>query len=144
MRVERIAFVAGAVLFAVPGAWALLDPRSFYDQIAHFPPYNRHFVHDLGAFQLGLGTAMVLGLAGWDARRVVLWSAAVATVLHALSHWLDRDLGGRAGDPITLSVLAAAFVAAAFLGEVRRRAPAAPPARLRPDRPSRPVEPSHR
>jgi hypothetical protein len=129
MRVERIALVAGVVVFAVPGAWALLDPRSFYDEIASFPPYNRHLLHDLGAFQLGLGVAMALTLAGWSGRRVALWSAAAALALHTVSHWLDRDLGGRDSDPITLTILAVAFVAAALLGEMRRDAPAAARAR---------------
>jgi hypothetical protein len=128
--------VAGAAVFAVPGAWALLDPRSFYDELAHFPPYNRHLLHDLGAFQLGLGAAMILALAGWDGRRIALWTAAAASVLHAVSHWLDRDLGGRETDPVVLSLLAAAFVAAALLttrrNEVRRHAPASPNPSVRP------------
>jgi hypothetical protein len=30
-------------------------PHSFYDNVATFEPYNRHFLHDIGAFTIGLG-----------------------------------------------------------------------------------------
>jgi hypothetical protein len=90
-------------------------PGSFYERVEHFPPYSRHFLHDVGAFQLGLGTALTLGLAGWDGRRVALWTVATASVVHAASHILDRDLGGRGTDPLALSLLAAAFLAAPLL-----------------------------
>ena len=113
--------MAGAAVVILAGAWAFVDPGSFYQRVAHFPPYNRHFLHDAGAFQLGLGTALMLGMAGWDGRRVVLWAVAVASALHAVSHIVDRDLGGRGTDPIVLSLVAAAFVVAAMLASRTRR-----------------------
>jgi hypothetical protein len=121
-RLVRGAAIAGAALFLLPGAWAFADPASFYDAVALFPPYNRHLLHDIGAFQLGIGTALLLGVAGWSGLRVALWSAAVAAVLHAISHIVDRGLGGRDTDPLALSVAAAVLVAAAVASgrEVRR------------------------
>lgn len=144
-RFVRVVALAGAAFILVPGAWALADPASFYDQVALFPPYNRHFLHDVGAFQLGLGAALVLALAGLDGRRVALWAVAVASVLHAVSHVVDSELGGRGGDPIALSLVAATFVAAALLAgrrtgterEVRIDATAGPAAGLRADPPAR-------
>jgi hypothetical protein len=128
-RLTRGAAIAGAALFLLPGAWAFADPASFYDAVALFPPYNRHLLHDVGAFQLGLGTALVLGLVGWNGLRVALWAVAVAAVLHAISHVIDRDLGGRDTDPLALSLVAAVLVAAAVASgrEVRRRHATAPP-----------------
>jgi hypothetical protein len=102
-------------VFGTAGVWAFAAPSSFYARIAHYPPYNRHFLHDLGAFQLGLGVALMLALTPLRAQAVGLWSVAVAAVLHAVSHILDRDLGGRGSDPIVLSLLAAVLVAAAIL-----------------------------
>jgi hypothetical protein len=134
-RFVRGTAIAGAIVFLVPGAWALADPASFYDAIALFPPYNRHLLHDLGAFQLGVGSALVLGLRGWSGLRVALWAAAVAAVLHAVSHIVDRDLGGRDTDPLALIFVAVVLVAAAIAAgrEVRPRdATAAPPASVRP------------
>jgi hypothetical protein len=122
-RFVRGAAIAGAALFLLPGAWAFADPASFYDAVALFPPYNRHLLHDVGAFQLGLGTALVLGLAGASGLGVALWAAAIAGVLHAVSHFVDRELGGRETDPLALTLVAVVLVAAALATrrEVRRR-----------------------
>jgi len=109
----RLAILAGAAVFVIGGAWALISPSSFYDEVATYPPYNRHLFHDVGAFQLGLGAALLLALTDWSGRLVGLWAGTTAALLHALSHVLDRDLGGRDGDPVALSVLALAFLAGA-------------------------------
>ena len=114
-RIVRGVLVAGAGFFLLIGAWALIDPASFYAQVATFPPYNRHFLHDVGAFNLGIGAALALGLTGLPGRRVALWAAAFAAVLHAGSHFADRNLGGHASDPLVLSLIAAPLVAAAIL-----------------------------
>jgi hypothetical protein len=137
--------LAGGALFVGAGGWAFLDPASFYAHVATFPPYNRHFLHDLGAFQVGLGTALFIALLGMNARAVALWAVAVASVLHAVSHVVDRDLGGRDTDPIALSEIAAAFVCAALLAtrrtdagkEVERDALSPPPGGVRADRSAR-------
>jgi len=141
-RLVRGVTLVGAAFFVVTGAWAFLDPSSFYARVATFPPYNRHFLHDAGAFSLGVGAALLFGLTRWPGRRVALWAAAVAAALHAGSHFADRDLGGRASDPLTLSLVAGVLVVAALLAtreteppkEVRHDAAATPAARLRGDR----------
>jgi hypothetical protein len=99
------AAVAGALVFLVPGGWAFGWPRSFYDTIATFPPYNRHLFHDLGAFQLGVGAALLAALIWTDGLFVALTGGAVALLTHAIAHFLDHGLGGRAGDPWALSLL---------------------------------------
>ncbi len=109
VSVLLIAFAAGT------GLWAFLAPRSFYDQLATFPPYNRHLIHDIGAFSIGLGAAVVVALMRWSGIRVALWAAAVANVVHAISHIIDRDLGGKSSDPWTLSGFAVLTVVAAVL-----------------------------
>lgn len=74
---------AGAVFTVVTGAWALLAPRSFYETVGTYPPYNRHLFHDAGAFQLGIAAALVAALAGRTALAVGLWGGAVGASLHA-------------------------------------------------------------
>ncbi|HJP65508.1 MAG TPA: hypothetical protein VKA30_04300, partial [Actinomycetota bacterium] len=105
---------------AVTGAWSFLAPHSFFDSVATWPPYNRHLFHDAGAFQLGIAAALVAGIAGRSALSTGLWAATVGSVLHAASHWLDSDLGGRSSDPILLTVLAAVLAAGLISTEVRR------------------------
>ena len=106
------AAIGGAVL-SLTGAWALAAPRSFYDAIATYPPYNRHLIHDIGAFLVGLGVAFLVGLKARRALTVALVANAVAAVLHEVSHIVDRDLGGKASDPWLLGVVAVLFVVVA-------------------------------
>ncbi len=105
----------GAAFFLVTGAWAFLAPGSFYDVVAPWPPYNRHFLHDVGAFSIGLGASLLLALAARDALLVALAGVGLASALHALSHLVDRDLGGRSSDPVNLAVLAAVIILGAVL-----------------------------
>jgi hypothetical protein len=96
----------GAAPFLVGGVWAFLWPHSFYESVATFPPFNLHLLHDVGAFQLGIAAAMIGGLIWRDALAVGLFGGVVGSTIHAISHLVDADLGGRASDPYTLSALA--------------------------------------
>ena len=107
--------VVAALGFLVPGMWAFLAPSSFYEWVALFPPYNRHFLHDVGAFQLGLGATLLLALRWRDARLVALVGSGMGGALHAVSHVLDRQLGGRQIDTPSLGLLAILLGLAALL-----------------------------
>jgi uncharacterized membrane protein len=86
------------------GAWAFLAPESFA-RFIDYPPYNRHLIHDAGAFQLGIGATVLLALWWSDALVVALTGFAVASGLHTLSHWTDRNLGGHGSDVPSLGLL---------------------------------------
>ena len=101
------AVVLGALAFLVPGVWSFGWPESFHRTIATFDPFNLHLFHDLGAFQLGVGVALVGALFWRDALVVALLGATAGAVVHFVSHVMDRDLGGRSSDPLTLGILAA-------------------------------------
>lgn len=103
--VVAVTMLAGAINAGI-GAWAFFAPPGFYDAIATFPPYNLHFTHDVGAFQLGIGAALLGALVWRDSLFVALAGATVATGFHWVSHVIDRDLGGNSSDPWTLGVLA--------------------------------------
>jgi hypothetical protein len=113
---RAIALLAG-LFFAGFGLWAFFDPVSFFDKIATYRPYNPHFLHDAGAFQIGIGVALLLALRWKDALAVALGGASAAGIMHAISHFMDRDLGGRDTDPWFLSFVAALAV----IGLVARR-----------------------
>lgn len=95
-RMPRAVAIVGGVGFIALGLWAMVDPRSFFEALATFEPYNQHFVQDIGAFQVGLG--MVLLLAGVPVRAdgltVALVGVGVGAALHTASHIVGRDLGG--------------------------------------------------
>ena len=96
------------------GLWAFLDPPSFSDFI-DFAPYNRHLIHDAGAFQVGIGAAVLLALWWPDALMVALTGFAVASGLHTLSHAMDRALGGRDSDVPSLGLLTVVALIALYL-----------------------------
>ena len=103
------------------GLWAMIDASSFFDEIGHFPPYNNHFVHDVGAFQIGIGAALLFALA-WrdDAILAVLGGAAAAAGAHEIAHIIDADDGGRDSDPFTLGLIAVILLTT-FLWRLRAR-----------------------
>jgi hypothetical protein len=92
------------------GLWAMLAPESFYASVAVYPPYNRHFIHDIGAFNLGLGATLGFALVLGDALLVALAGNAVGALAHFVSHVVDRDLGGQASDPLVFGIVALLLV----------------------------------
>ncbi len=116
--VPRAVAVVSGVGFAVLGLWAMVGPRSFFDAVATFEPYNRHFLQDIGAFQIGLGTVLLLavlpGRIGGLA--VALLGVGVGATLHTVSHIVGRDLGGSPETDIPFfAVLAILLLAAGVL-----------------------------
>ncbi len=97
MTLPRAVAIVVGIGFMALGLWAMVDPRSFFDALATFEPYNQHFLQDVGAFQIGLG--VVLLLAGLSLRAdgltVVLIGVGVGAALHTVSHVVGRDLGTR-------------------------------------------------
>ena len=76
----------------------MIAPALFFESIALFEPYNRHFVQDIGAFQIGLGTTLLLAaFLNDDALAVALLGVGVGAASHVVSHAMGLDAGG---DPI--------------------------------------------
>jgi PPOX class probable F420-dependent enzyme len=102
-------------LMVAAGAWAMLAPASFAN-VADFPPYNEHFVGDVGAFQFGIGLTMLLALIWRDALALGLTGFVVANSLHAVNHFADVGAGGRGHiDWIGLAALSLAVAVALAL-----------------------------
>ncbi|MQA11668.1 MAG: hypothetical protein GEU98_24590 [Pseudonocardiaceae bacterium] len=112
----------GAAAFLIGGVWAFFWPENFYQTVATFPPFNLHLFHDVGAFQLGIGAALLAALFFRDALLVALVGGSSGAVMHAISHLIDRNLGGRASDPWLLGGLAVLLLLATFL-RLRTTAP---------------------
>ena len=113
-RLPRIVGWIGVIFWLGSGLWAFLAPRSFFDNIATFEPYNRHFLHDAGAFSIGLGAVIALALlTDWDALRVALVGVGIGAVVHVISHAVDSDLGGKDTDIPGLILVAIALLAGA-------------------------------
>ena len=129
--VRSVVLVCAASMLGV-GLWALIAPRSFAGWIS-FPPYNEHLIHDAGAFQIGIGAALLLSLLSSDALIVALGGFLAGGTVHAFNHAADSHLGGHASDPWWLAaqvLLAAAALGVHLRGRSRRagsKSPADPP-----------------
>lgn len=111
----------GAGFFLIFGAWAFLAPHSFFETVARWEPYNEHFLHDAGAFQIGIGVALVLSFTRAGGSVVALSGAASASTAHAVSHVMDAGEGGRTSDPYALGLLAGVLLLALWF-ELRGQA----------------------
>jgi nucleoside-diphosphate-sugar epimerase len=119
----------------IPGLYATFAPRAFFDDfpfgrgwVASEPPYNEHLLRDFGGLNLGL--ACVLLVAAFVGGRVLVRTAAFASLLFAVPHLTfhlrHRVLEGADAflSPATLAlgaVLAVAVLAVGS-GESTRRA----------------------
>lgn len=113
---KAIATIAGASFLAF-GLLAMAAPRSFFTSLAAFPPYNQHFIQDIGAFQIGLGAVLLLAVyRRHDTLATALLGAGVGSLAHVVSHVMGSDLGGEvARDVSTFSLLTAALLYAGWL-----------------------------
>ncbi len=114
--VDGITLLAAAFMLAA-GVWALFWPDSFAEAV-RFPDHT-HFLHDLGAFQIGIGVTLALAVLWRDPLAVVLTGFLVANTIHAANHAVDLDLGGRDSDSWLLGLLSV-LVAVALVRRVRQ------------------------
>jgi len=122
----RLALVVLAVPNLSTGLWALLGPRSWYDDfpgsglgwVAAFGPYNEHFVQDIGGAYLGFG--VLLAWAAWRTTASLARGATIGylvfAVPHLLVHVFVRETLSTTAyvgtiAPLAFSVLLAAWVA---------------------------------
>ena len=106
-----------AAVWVLNGLWAFAAPRSFYDTVATFPPYNVHFVHDIGAFSIGLGAVLALASLRWSALRAALVGVGIGSTVHLVSHVVDYDIKPSVTDLVGLGLWAAIMLAAGFAVE---------------------------
>ena len=100
--VTAAVIISGLFMVAF-GIWAFFAPVSFADFVAF--PYNRHLLHDVGAFQIGIGATVLLALLWADSIMVVLVGYLVGSSFHLASHIIDRHIGGHGYDLLVLGFL---------------------------------------
>ena len=91
-----------AVSALTVGLWALLVPRSFYDDfplpgrgwVSTLGPYNEHLVRDVGALNLALGVLLVVAAVLLERRLVQ--ASLVAYLAYAVPHFIFHVSTGHA------------------------------------------------
>lgn len=117
----RVVAAVIGVFYLVFGAWAFLAPLSFFSAVATFAPPNVHLLHDLGAFQVGLGLVLTLPVALRAPLRAPLIAVLVASILHVISHLEDIRLGGHPTTDLPVLTVICIALAAALAFEVRAK-----------------------
>ncbi|SNR43047.1 hypothetical protein SAMN06265360_105246 [Haloechinothrix alba] len=114
--VTLVSALAGLAMLAA-GVWSLAGTRSFA-AFANFG-HHEHFLHDLGAFQIGIGVMVLLALIWADALATALAALFVANTLHVVNHVIDLSHGGFAWQAWALAAVSVA-VAVALVLRVRQ------------------------
>ena len=95
---------------AAAGVWALASPGSFARAV-NFPNHE-HFLHDIGAFQLGLAGTLLLASIWSDALATALAGFLLGNTVHVVNHAMDTDLGGHRSDAWALAIVSVAVAVA--------------------------------
>ena len=82
------------LFYMLTGLALLFLPTWFFTYIGDFPPFNRHYMGDTGAFILPLGIGLLLAVRQPVAHRSIVLVTAVASLIHALNHAYDDWLIG--------------------------------------------------
>lgn len=92
--IARAAIFVSGVFYTLSGLGLMFAPEWFFQNIGNYPPFNRHYAGDTGAFTLALGLALL-----WAARdrnlmqhRSLIGYTLLASLLHALNHAYDDYL----------------------------------------------------
>jgi PPOX class probable F420-dependent enzyme len=116
LMTRLVLMVTGGLMLA-DGVWALAAPRSFAEFVGF--PYSEHFLHDAGAFQVGIGMMLLLAAAWTDAAAVTLAGFLVANTVHTVNHIVDLGMGGHSRDAWALGLISVVTLAA-LVGRMRQ------------------------
>ena len=111
----RAAIGTLGIYHAIIGLMMLFTPLWFFENIGNFPPFNRHYLGDFGAYQLPLGIALIFAAREPFKHRLLIISTIAANILHAFNHVYDDITTGLNWRWDTLALLVLGFV---YLGVV--------------------------
>ncbi|HEX8086097.1 MAG TPA: hypothetical protein VF529_17520 [Solirubrobacteraceae bacterium] len=120
--VAAVLIVAGVTQILV-GVLALFAPGAFYDLLASYPPENRHFLKDLGSWQIALGAIAIYGARRADWRVPLLGLIGLQYLLHTGAHVVDAgdaEEGWQDAVAIVTQGLGAVLLLGLFLRERAR------------------------
>lgn len=80
---------ANGLVNLLTGAALLFAPRWFFNTLADFPPFNRHYLGDVGAFVLALGVGLLIAAREPRRHRGLVGVAALGSLLHVANHLYD-------------------------------------------------------
>ncbi len=92
----RFAVILNGVLTIITGLLLLFAPNFFYEAVASYSPFNRHFLGDIGAFNLALGVGLLFAAREPYKHPLIIGAAALGNLLHVFNHIYDDFIIERA------------------------------------------------
>jgi hypothetical protein len=139
MRLIRGGLLTLAVTQGPIGLWALVAPKSFYEDfplgrggwVSTLGPYNEHMTIDFGALTLALVTVLVAAAVTLERRLVMAAAGAylVWSLPHFVYHMITLDKYGTGDAIANVITLAATVLLPLAVLVAARRTPAALPAK---------------
>ncbi len=91
-RFAQIILGGAGGFYLLSGFALLFAPNWFFQTLGYFPPFNRHYAGDLGAFLLPLGVGLLWTIREPSRQVRLIWTVAIASFLHAGNHIYDALL----------------------------------------------------
>ena len=64
----------------------LFAPEFFYNTLANFAPFNRHFLGDIGAFMIGPSLALLFAAREPGKHRALIGAVVLSNLVHLANH----------------------------------------------------------
>jgi hypothetical protein len=103
------------ISFTLTGLALLFAPQFFFDNIGTFPPFNRHYMGDLGTYSLPLGLALLWAARNPIQHRLLILAAVGINLMHAGNHAYDDLLVGTLPSLQTIILMVSGVLLAAAL-----------------------------
>ena len=119
LSIARASVFSLGIFHAFVGLSMMLKPYWFFETIGNFPPFNRHYLGDFGAYQLPIGIALLLASRKPFQHRLLVGAVIVANLLHAFNHMYDDLLVGvsLSGQTVLLFAIGVAYIVVLFLND---------------------------
>ncbi len=85
----RLVVLISGIFYIFVGLALLFTPTWFFAHIGNFPPFNRHYMGDLGSFVLPLGVGLVFASANPVRHLGIIGAVLAANLLHSINHIYD-------------------------------------------------------
>ena len=107
--------VVMGISFTLTGLALLFAPQFFFDNIGTFPPFNRHYMGDLGTYSLPLGLALLWAARNPMQHRLLILAAVGINLMHAGNHAYDDLLLGTLPSIQTITLMVSGLLLAVAL-----------------------------
>ncbi len=93
-RMLQILVAALGIINLTTGLALVFAPQWFFENIGNYPPFNRHYEGDLGAFVTAIGIGLLWAARAPQKYRPLIGIALLASALHLVNHVYDDVLMG--------------------------------------------------